>query len=498
VSGSRWRAVGSSVRGDSHRRSGAPNQDALALVSGEGGGVTVAIADGHGSSISFRSDFGSATAVDVAVRVTRAFADTFTADVSRDDLLRRARKDLPVQIVEEWSAAVRRDMDERGFEDRELAPLREAGRADALDELRVNPLIAYGATLLVVAEVGRCLLILQLGDGDVVAAYEGDPAATARPLPPDPRLIGNETTSLCLPTATKDFRVEVIDGNQVAMPSLVVVTTDGYVNSFVDDAAFLQVGADLIRHRRDHGLDWIAEQLPGWLQKASKLGSGDDITMGVLARTNGVPGASSAADRANLPTVAPPAIASGPVSAVPARPGWVAPVIALASLVVGVGLGWLLFHSSTAAPAVAGSKTPSVATSAAPSVSPSSAPSAGQTARHWVWQGDGRFAEFVNGTATGRIVTVPSLRHAKVVDVTEGFGRLWLADRSGTITSLDARAPTKGPRSVQVSGVPQGLFVTSKAVIVSTTAPRAVWSVDPSTMSARRLKSSGGTATGGT
>ncbi|MDQ3699739.1 MAG: protein phosphatase 2C domain-containing protein, partial [Chloroflexota bacterium] len=70
----RWRVVGTSVRGASHRRHGLPNQDALRWwpESGLGPPLVLAVADGHGSAKCFRSDVGSRLAVAAAVEVGAA------------------------------------------------------------------------------------------------------------------------------------------------------------------------------------------------------------------------------------------------------------------------------------------------------------------------------------------------------------------------------------------------------------------------------------------
>ena len=65
-------------------------------------------------------------------------------------------------------------------------------------------------------------------------------------------------------------------------PALVLASTDGYVNSFADDAGFLKVGSDLLAMIRSEGLDQVGIQLEGWLGEVSELGSGDDVSLGLL------------------------------------------------------------------------------------------------------------------------------------------------------------------------------------------------------------------------
>src|SRR5436305_1513624 len=93
------------------------------------------------------------------------------------------------------------------------------------------------------------------------------PIAGGPPLvaPADVRLFGNETTSLCLPDAWNDMHVDV---QPESAPALILLASDGYANSFSDDAAFRRVGSDLLEMIRADGLDAVSQALPGWLADA--------------------------------------------------------------------------------------------------------------------------------------------------------------------------------------------------------------------------------------
>ncbi len=102
-----------------------------------------------------------------------------------------------------------------------------------------------------------------------------------RPFAHDPRLIANETTSLCMEHAAREVRVRfeaIVDQG----PSLILLSTDGYANSFINEEAFLKVGSDIFEMLCHEGAEVIAEGLPGWLAQASVAGSGDDISVGIL------------------------------------------------------------------------------------------------------------------------------------------------------------------------------------------------------------------------
>ena len=91
----RWKALSASVRGASHELGGNRNQDAVRLKnpSGSDDVLLLAVADGHGSARSFRSDRGSAMAAECALRELRRF-------------IRRLGPDAPLSQVRQPGADV--------------------------------------------------------------------------------------------------------------------------------------------------------------------------------------------------------------------------------------------------------------------------------------------------------------------------------------------------------------------------------------------------------
>jgi hypothetical protein len=71
----------------------------------------------------------------------------------------------------------------------------------------------------------------------------------------------------------------VTDG---ALPTLVLLSTDGYANSFRSDDDFLKIGQDYLEIIREQGIASLAEELPAILTEATQQGSGDDITLAIL------------------------------------------------------------------------------------------------------------------------------------------------------------------------------------------------------------------------
>lgn len=255
-----WRATGASVLGTYHQQIGLPNQDAIGSSAVEGE-ITIALADGHGSARCYRSDRGSTFAVEAALSV----AGQFTARTDPVALLSSdqecLRAGICTAIVMRWRELVNLDLISRGE-----TGLSTPSRYDELADL----LLPYGSTLITVIATPDYLLYLQLGDGDILTvSQEG---RVERPLERDPRLVGNQTTSLCLPGAASDFYTAVTGVNG-RMPAAVLLATDGLVNSYQSETEFRKAALRLFTED---------QHLTELLSRISSTGSGDDITVGML------------------------------------------------------------------------------------------------------------------------------------------------------------------------------------------------------------------------
>lgn len=283
-----WRILGTSVRGATHRRTGLPNQDAIAWLPAAGLGVPLilAVSDGHGNARHFRSHIGARCAVEVATIQAQRFL-TGCAELAHPSAIKRlAEERLPHSLVQAWQQAVTAHVQAHPFTEQEWALLLATEGLAVRQAVTANPLLAYGATLLIALVTDTFLLCLQLGDGDVLTV--ADTGDVTRLWPLDERPLANETASLCLHHAWHEVRVafQVLVG---APPALVLLATDGYANSFRDEAGFRQVGSDLLTMLRTDGVESVYAGLDLWLSEASQAGSGDDITLGILCRLDALP-----------------------------------------------------------------------------------------------------------------------------------------------------------------------------------------------------------------
>jgi serine/threonine protein phosphatase PrpC len=276
-----WKVAHACVRGSSHQRSGLPNQDAVQCVVTPAAQGTVAVAvvsDGHGSPRHFRSQIGSSLAVSTVAANLQGFLRDSVALNGQVPFVPEQVHELERKIVSGWLAAVQSDLRNNPFTEAELTAMERQEGTEGRAAVMTSPELAYGATLLAAAATDRVLLYLQLGDGEILSVTAQ--GTTTRPLPPDDRLIANQTTSLCQPEAWRDFRSAWVTNG--ALPSLVLLSTDGYANSFRSDEDFLKIGQDYLEIIRAQGISSLAEELPAILTEATQQGSGDDITLAIL------------------------------------------------------------------------------------------------------------------------------------------------------------------------------------------------------------------------
>ncbi|MDD1724011.1 MAG: protein phosphatase 2C domain-containing protein, partial [Methanospirillum sp.] len=273
-----WRIIADSVTGSSHIRKDRPNQDNGGWYAGSGYPLIGAVSDGHGGRDYPRSDRGSALGVHAALRVLSVYSQDPSVIHSA------GMEKICREIVDEWRREVRADIRMFPYEpgEREIITEGRQGQNAPLDpdyEL-IRP---YGSTLLAVVITGEETVFFQLGDGDIIVhAPDG---SFFLPIAPDNTLSGNETYSLCTDESWRDFRIARLD----YVPDFIMLSTDGYANSFLDEEGFVTAARDLYSYiyqaaNFEAGVRAVGSNLRDWLDTTSRKGSGDDITLLILAR----------------------------------------------------------------------------------------------------------------------------------------------------------------------------------------------------------------------
>jgi len=318
------------VPGASHLRAGIPNQDAILQVrqSSVRLPVIVSISDGHGSNKCFRSDRGARFAVRIGADLLDELINGRHAALPASEIESKVREGITNEFIKRWRAIVEADLKREPFREEEFARMIEKDGPNARRLVEANPHLAYGATSLSFLLTPTYALYLQLGDGEMVTVSEkGEIGQT---LPEDMRLLANETTSLCLDKAAEDFRFAVHPHGEGDLPALILMTTDGYYNSFSTTAGFHQVGGDLIGMlREEDGFGTVNRSVKGWLEEATAAGSGDDCTLVVICRMDALKAISPSNDTASRsasPVATPPDASTQTPSSpsiappIPARP----------------------------------------------------------------------------------------------------------------------------------------------------------------------------------
>lgn len=236
----------------------------MATISGTG--IVAAVADGHGGARYSRSHLGARFAVELALQLTPTRLIGLDADP--DELAADMLGRLAPTLVNAWRRRVLTDAERQPFDPAEAAP--------SSDE---EVVMAYGATLLVALALPRVVVFAQLGDGDIIAhTVDG---RTVRPIVSDPRLVASVTSSLCEPNAAGAFRAAYLTGSD--LPALVVVSTDGYANSFATPDWDHRLATDLLSLIHEGGFQMVAADLASWAA-ASADHAGDDVSIALVNR----------------------------------------------------------------------------------------------------------------------------------------------------------------------------------------------------------------------
>ncbi len=260
----KWSAIGESVRGSFHITNNMPCQDAIKIAKNEKY-IICSVADGHGSPDCKFSDEGATAATDV---VNLYFESLFSETTDVYDFLRGNRAiHLPKKIEQLWKEKIQSIHKEKDTE-------------SGLTESQLYKL--YGTTLLSILITDDFIFCLQIGDGDILEVLED---GTTSYLIDSEVQLGTETNSLCQKESWKFFKSILIKiSEQIHMPALFIISTDGYVNSFASENDFLSIGNDYLENITKTGLQKTKENLTDWLSNTSQGGSGDDITIGLIYR----------------------------------------------------------------------------------------------------------------------------------------------------------------------------------------------------------------------
>ena len=255
-----------SVIGASHSKSGLCCQDSSLFFSSDKYALAV-VADGHGSSIHFRSDRGSRYAIKAgqeAIASLMRFGNRTIAK-KKDEIIAQTVK----HIIVLWNQQVEADFLTQPFSPEEMENLSEGDRL----RLEKNFVKAYGTTLLLTVCTDKFSFGLQIGDGDCLVRDFSEEIIS--PMPEDERLVFNVTTSLCGETAARDFRTFWLDSPIQAC----FLSTDGVRNSFSGEEYYRAFAQTVWDDFAASDCEEAKAELSEFLAKLSAAGSTDDVSV---------------------------------------------------------------------------------------------------------------------------------------------------------------------------------------------------------------------------
>jgi serine/threonine protein phosphatase PrpC len=262
-------AVGCSRQGASHLRVNQRCQDSLAIWSGAAAGspcLIAAVADGHGDVRHDLSHLGAAFAVRAAVDELLSLFTHSWQEQGPLACCRSFKADFPRRVGRRWRQAVLADARNRADEE---PPQRQK---------KYSLKVRYGTTLLAALVTEHTVHLAQLGDGAVFLIRPA--GGIEAPLLSAATAIGPATNSLCSAGAPNLIQTAVLDR---AEGGLLFLATDGLVNAFPDDEEMHKFALSLQDRFQEYGLTRVVKSLPGWLDRCSSEGSGDDITLALTA-----------------------------------------------------------------------------------------------------------------------------------------------------------------------------------------------------------------------
>lgn len=243
----------------------------------------VIVCDGHGGDKYFRSAIGSAFACEAGKKMISAFMNyVLNNDETRtswDTLLSQ----LEISVINEWNELVRQHFSDNPFEsDARFESLKEEDKRSVCSSY----VKAYGSTFIAAVLTDKYLFALKLGDGNVCVSNGRNKACLLDKIRrelSDEQLQFNLTTSLCNSDAAKSFKHCMIPANKANRINGVLLSSDGVINSFSTEEAYVAFVENVFKGFQDQKLKDAKQELADFLPELSKKGSGDDLSIAIIA-----------------------------------------------------------------------------------------------------------------------------------------------------------------------------------------------------------------------
>ena len=254
--------------GYSHVTANKRCQDFSASYSDEERTIVTAC-DGHGGNVYIRSHLGAKFASNAVIDVLREIERTAFYKNKKEVVAENIR----LNILCRWNELVDRRMLKNPIRMSEVSELTEA----EILSLKKTPVKAYGTTLNAAMIMGSKIITVSLGDGGCFLVKGGQ---CISPFPEDEdEPVANITYSLCQDDAFSHLQVSV---HELSAYDGAVVCTDGMINPYQNLSNF---STGLIAPAIMNLYLGKFEQLSAFVsQVGTKLGTGDDVSLGILVK----------------------------------------------------------------------------------------------------------------------------------------------------------------------------------------------------------------------
>lgn len=263
-----------SVRGAGHIRNGLPMQDKSYAYYDDNMSVAV-VSDGHGAAKHFRSEVGSAKAVEVtSKKLAEFFSLNPTYEVFCTDTQAKLER-LKCAILCAWQNELQRYTEAHPFTEEELTTKASPRFVDNKDYDVLQP---YGATLLAALVSKEYYLLLMIGDGAIVkltpntsemVTFEGKTVYDDQP--------HSATDSMCGQNA---FETMFFSYGKTCDNVAFGLCSDGLSETFVDDSYLYKVMQNYLNFYAEEGLEKTREAVANQLNTISaKSIAKDDISV---------------------------------------------------------------------------------------------------------------------------------------------------------------------------------------------------------------------------
>lgn len=259
-----------SIKGVQHVKNDMINQD-YGLAKTDSYRTMLIVSDGHGARQHFRSHIGAKIATEVLQQLFIDFSNRFKKFTSINEM---DKEFLKKEIIKLW-----RNYTLNHFVNNELTDFEK--QIDNDNEFN-EPYQFYGTTLLGVLLKKDYMVVVQIGDGNILTLFENN--KLIQYIKKDKELVANETTSLCDFNAIENINVVIVKTK--TKPVLVTVSTDGVINSFTNPEDFYNIPYEIVNEIKSSSFSDTCVNVKQLLIDMATKGSGDDCTLSFLYNRN--------------------------------------------------------------------------------------------------------------------------------------------------------------------------------------------------------------------